>query len=491
MNTEIFRLQPIEVWENFYRLTQIPRPSKKEKAVIEFVKKFGENLGLETIVDHIGNVIIRKPATPGMENRKGIILQGHLDMVPQKNSDKEFDFEKDSIEAYIDGAWVTANGTTLGADNGIGVASAMGIMASKNIKHGPVEALLTVDEEAGMTGVKELKAGMLNGQILINLDSEDEGQIFIGCAGGRNAMVDMDMGTETEIVIDGAKAFNIKLAGLKGGHSGLDINLGRANAAKVLNSLLIKVFNNADVRIASFNAGDMRNAIPREGNAVVVVPLEKIEKFYNITAETEADLKEKLSNIDPGLQITLSDADTPKTVFSKSATEKLLNAIEECPNGPTAMLTDMPNIVETSTNMSIVRTEGNSLNIKFLMRSSVDEAKDKLANKIKDVFEKASAKVTFDGDYPGWQPDVNSPILQTIKSVYEKKFDKKPEISVIHAGLETALLGGKYPELDMISIGPTIRSPHSPDEKVHIDSVRKYWELLVATLENAPKKENS
>ena len=362
----------------------------------------------------------------------------------------------------------------------------MGILASKNVEHGDIEALFTIDEETGMTGVIELSPTILKGDILINLDSEEEGEICIGCAGGLNASATFNFNTEP--IIEGIKAFKICISGLKGGHSGLDINLGRGNANKIVNNLLLKVLREADVRLAAFNGGNMRNAIPREAEAVVVVPLEKIETFYNLVAETEAQLKEGLANIDPGLQITLSDAPMPQIVISLDDTKRILNAIEECPNGATRMLDDMPHIVETSTNMSIVRTVDNKLTITFLLRSANDAAKESLATQMQAVIEKWGGEIDFSGGYPGWKPNVDSAILKTIVKVYQDEFKKEPVVSVMHAGLETALLGEKYTNLDMISFGPTIKNPHSPDEKVHIESVGKFWQLLVEVLKNAPEK---
>ncbi len=485
MNKNIATLKPELVWKNFYKLTQIPRPSKKEEKVIEFVKNFGESLGLETIVDHIGNVIIKKPATKGMENRKGIILQGHLDMVPQKNADKNHDFEKDPIEAYIDGEWVTANGTTLGADNGIGVAAAMAVLESDNLEHGPIEALFTIDEETGMTGANELKPGFLDGDILLNLDSEDEGELYIGCAGGINTTAIFDF--HYEPAPTGFKAFKISVTGLKGGHSGLDIALKRGNANKIMNRVLINANEHYGMLLHSINGGSLRNAIPRESFAVTALPAEEVENFKDLVLELE-DYYKQINTDDPGLKIRLEETEMPKEFIDVETLDGLLNAIHFCPNGALKWLKDMPEVVETSSNLAIVKSEGTQIKVLTLQRSSVESSKKEICNQLKENFEKYGAKVEFDGDYPGWEPNTNSDILKVMKEVYNNKFGKIPEVKVIHAGLECGILGATYPNWDMISFGPTIRFPHSPDEKINIKTVEKFWLYLIETLKNAPVK---
>ncbi len=486
MNTEIFKLEPKIVWENFYNLTQVPRPSKKEEKIRAYLKKFGEDLGLETHQDEIGNIIIRKPATKGMENKKILILQSHLDMVPQKNSDKIHDFEKDPIEAYIDNEWVTANGTTLGADNGIGVAAAMAVLKAENIKHGPIEALFTTDEETGMTGVTYIKPDELKGDILLNLDSEDEGELYIGCAGGINTRIEYDF--EPQTAPENYIATKIAVTGLKGGHSGIDIILNRGNANKIMNKLLESLSEKTDLLITDIEGGSLRNAIPREAFVTIAIAEEDKDTLYNITAETEAIFKEKLSNTDPGLQITISDVSMPKKFINKDIAQKYIEGVAKCPNGVITMSKEMEGIVETSTNLAVIKSTDNKITIDTLQRSSSDQEKTKLCKTIKDLLEPTTAKISHSGDYPGWQPNIHSPILATMKEGYKNKYGKTPEIKVIHAGLECGLLGGKYPELDMISFGPTIRSPHSPDEKVNIKSVAKFWDFLLYTLENAPNK---
>ncbi len=484
--SDITSLEPKVIWKHFYSLTQIPRPSKKEGRIIEFVKKFGEDLGLETIVDAVGNVIIKKPATPGMENRKGIILQGHLDMVPQKNSDKTHDFEKDPIEAYVDGDWVTANGTTLGSDNGMGVAAAMAVLESKDLKHGPVEALFTIDEETGMTGAENLQPGILAGDILLNMDSEDEGELYIGCAGGVDTNVKFRY--EEEPVPTGTVSYKISVTGLKGGHSGLDIHLGKGNACLILNKVLKGASEKFEIRLSAIDAGSLRNAIPREAFASVVLPSSSEDEFLNYIQEAHQKFAGEFKDVDPELKIAASKSNMPAFVIDSDTERKFYAAVENCPNGVIAFDKNMPEIVETSSNLAIIKSENQFINIAILTRSAVDSERDKTAAEIANVFKEKGAETAHHGAYPGWKPNVDSPILETMKDVYNSHFGKVPEVKVIHAGLECGILGAIYPNWDMISFGPTIRFPHSPDEKVNIKTVGKFWEFLVATLENAPEK---
>ncbi len=486
MSKEILNLEPKALWKNFYSLTQIPRPSKKEEKVIEFLKKFGEDLGLETIVDEVGNVIIKKPATEGMENRKGIILQGHIDMVPQKNSDVDHDFEKDPIDAYIDGEWVTAKGTTLGADNGIGVAAAMTVLEAKDLQHGPVEALFTIDEETGMTGAEGLKPGLLDGDILLNLDSEDEGELYIGCAGGVNTSGEMEY--KEEDVPEGTAAYKVTVKGLKGGHSGLDINLGRGNANKIINALLVTAAEKFGLRVAEVEGGNLRNAIPREAFAVVVVPEDKKADFEKFVKEFDQLVKDEFAKTDEGVEVTAETTEKPAKVMEEKAQNALFKAVADCPNGAIAMSKELKGIVETSTNLAIVKAKDGKMELATLQRSLTEDGKDKLAADVRAAFEGAGLKAESSGDYPGWKPNPDSVILKEMKEIYEKKFGKVPEVKVIHAGLECGLLGSVYPNWDMISFGPTIRWPHSPDEKVNIATVQKFWDYLVETLKNVPEK---
>lgn len=484
--SKVTDLEPKGIWKHFHSLTQIPRPSKKEGRIISFMKEFGESLGLETIVDEVGNVIIRKPATPGCESMRGVVLQAHLDMVPQKNEGTDHDFENDPIETMIDGDWLKANGTTLGSDNGIGVAAAMAVLESKDIAHGPLEALFTIDEETGMTGAKMLKPGLLHGEILLNMDSEDEGELYIGCAGGIDTTGEF---TPTyKAVPEGSKAYRLAVKGLKGGHSGLDIHLGRGNANKILNTLMLMAADKFGLKLSEINGGSLRNAIPREAFATVVVPAEHAGKFEAFVEEFASISKEEFREADGGLSISAAPADLPSTVIDAKTQDGLFEAVARCPNGVINMTPDMPDVVETSTNLAIVKTSGEKIIIASLQRSSDDASKARLAENIRQVFTQAGAEAYSNGDYPGWKPNVNSPILTTMKKVYADKYGKTPEVKVIHAGLECGILAGAYPHWDMISFGPTIRHPHSPDEKVHIGSVGLFWDYLVATLANIPLK---
>ena len=486
MSKEILNLEPKALWKNFYSLTQIPRPSKKEGKVIEFLKKFGEDLGLETIVDETGNVIIRKPATEGMENRKGIILQGHIDMVPQKNADVDHDFEKDPIEAYVDGEWVTAKGTTLGADNGIGVAAAMTVLEAKDLQHGPVEALFTVDEETGMTGAEGLKPGLLQGDILLNLDSEDEGELYIGCAGGVNTNGEMEYNEED--VPEGMAAYKVTVKGLKGGHSGLDINLGRGNSNKIMNALLVTAAEKFGLRVAEMEGGNLRNAIPREAFATVVVPEDKKPEFETFVKEFDQLVKDEFAKTDAGVEVSAEPTDMPAKIMEEKAQNALFKAVADCPNGAITMSKELEGIVETSTNLSIVKAGNGKIELASLQRSLTEEGKNSIAEAVRASHEAAGLKAVSSGDYPGWKPNPDSAILKEMKEIYNKKFGKVPEVKVIHAGLECGLLGSVYPNWDMISFGPTIRWPHSPDEKVNIATVQKFWDYLVETLKNVPEK---
>ncbi|MFP4605522.1 MAG: aminoacyl-histidine dipeptidase [Bacteroidales bacterium] len=484
--SDIKSLKPEPLWKHFYNLTQIPRPSKKEAKAVELVEQFGKELGLETIKDDVGNVIIKKPATPGNENKKTVILQGHLDMVPQKNTGTDFDFEKDPIQAYVDGEVVTAKGTTLGADNGIGVAAAMAVLESKEIEHGPVEALFTVDEETGMTGANALKPGILDGEILINMDSEDEGELYIGCAGGleTNAIFHC----KEDNVPSNSKAFNIEVRGLKGGHSGLDIHLGRGNANKVLNRILWVANENLDMRIADIEAGSLRNAIPREATATITIEETHVGELKNFVEEVKEAVKNELSFVEPDINIELKETDIPSSVIDKTTQDNLIRAIYGCPHGVIRMSDAMEGLVETSTNLAVIKKKGNQIRIQTLQRSSVDTAKEDLGNMIRSVFELAGAEVLHEGAYPGWKPNPDSPILKTMENVYKDNFGKEPKVTAIHAGLECGIISQAYPGLDMISFGPTINYPHSPDEEVNIETVQKFWDFLVYTLKNVPEK---
>lgn len=486
MSKEIQNLEPKVLWKHFYNLTQIPRPSRHEKATIEFIKKFAQDLKLEAIIDEVGNIIVRKPATPGMENRKGIVLQGHVDMVPQKNSDTKHDFEKDPIDAYVDGEWVKAKGTTLGADNGIGAAAALAVLESKDLVHGPIEALFTIDEETGMTGAFGLKPNLLKGDILLNLDSEDEGELYVGCAGGLDANFKVKY-TQANVP-SGMVAYKLAITGLKGGHSGMDIVLGRANSIKLLFRFMYHAEKNFGLRLASIDGGSLRNAIPREAFAVVVIPSGKTKAFEESVAAYLNIYKGEFSMTEPSLSFVAEKTSMPSALIDEKAQFNLIRAIFGCPNGVVRMSDSVPGLVETSTNLARVYSDNANIYAQCLLRSSVNSAKDALADKMSAVFEIAGAEIDLTGGYPGWKPNPSSPILKVMQDVYKKKYGKTPEVKAIHAGLECGLLGGVYPNWDMISFGPTIRSPHSPDERVNIETVNKFWSFLVEVLKEVPKK---
>ncbi len=483
---DISKLEPDILWSYFYKLTQIPRPSKKEQKIIDFMAKFGRDNNLETIVDKIGNVIIRKPASSGMEKRKGIILQAHLDMVPQKNNDKKHDFEKDPITTVIDGDWVKADGTTLGSDNGIGVAAAMAVLASKKLRHGPLEALFTIDEETGMTGVFGLKKGLLKGDILLNLDSEDENELCVGCAGG------MDIGAtkkyKEEKTPARMAAYMVTVKGLKGGHSGVDIALGRANSNKLLFRFLMQAESDFAIRIAEAAGGNLRNAIPREAYALLVVPAAKAKAFEKFVKAYEKTYRSEFSDAENDLSFTCKKYNMPAKVMAKADQYKIIRAVFACPNGVQRMSQAVKGLVETSNNMAIVKCIGGKFEVHNLCRSSVNSSKEATAWRIAAVFHLIDAKINMTGGYPGWKPNMDSPILGTMTGIYKKMFGKEPDVKAIHAGLECAIIGGTYPNLDMISFGPTIKYPHSPDEKVNIPSVKKFYDFLCKTLEEVPAR---
>lgn len=484
--TTILQLAPQNVWRNFYSLTRIPRPSGQMEEITAFLIKFGKDLGLESFVDEIGNVIIRKPATPGMENRKGVILQAHMDMVPQKNNDTVHDFSKDPIETYVDGDWLKAKGTTLGADNGLGVAAIMAVLEATDLKHGPLEALITKDEETGMVGAFGLKAGTLQGEILLNLDSEDEGELYIGCAGGIdfNAMLEY----KEEAAPADWTARKITLKGLRGGHSGLEINCGHGNANKLLARVLYDVLVDFDSQLASFEGGNMRNAIPREAHATLVFNAGDTDGLEEYIKEFETRLNTEYAPIESDITLTVEPVDMPATVVPEEIQDNMINALLACQNGVMRMIPTVPDTVETSSNLAIVLIGGGKAEVRILARSSCDTMKEFLTDSLTACFAMAGMKVELSGNYSGWQPNVNSPILHAMKLSYEKQFGVAPAVKVIHAGLECGIIGANCPGLDMISFGPTLRSPHSPDERALIPTVQKFYDFLVATLEQTPLK---
>jgi dipeptidase D len=479
-------LKPTALWNNFESICGIPHPSKHEEKIREFVLNWAKQHQLDVIVDGVGNVIVSKPATPGMENRKGIVLQAHLDMVPQKNNDTDHDFLTDPILPRIDGEWVKATGTTLGADNGLGMAAAMAILEAKDLVHGPLEMLLTVDEETGMTGAFGLKPGVLKGDILLNLDTEEEGDLCVGCAGGTNA--NMKFKFSDEAVAGNVAAYKLTVKGLKGGHSGVDIHLERGNSNKILNRMLWYGFNNTGLRLSAIDGGSLRNAIPRESMAIITLPAEKVSDFEKFVNEFRVTVINEFKNVETDLTVLFEKTETPKSWIDYSTTKNLLNAIYATPNGVIRVSQDMKGLVETSTNLAIVKSQDNMVVVQCLLRSSVDSAKQDLENMFAGVYTLAGAEFIFDGQYPGWKPNMDSAILKEMVIAYEKQFGNKPHISAIHAGLECGLLGGVYKNWDMISFGPTICFPHSPDEKANIPSVEKFWAFLVETLKNAPAK---
>lgn len=486
MSKELDKLQPTALWKYFQEICKIPRPSKKEEKIAAYLVAFGEKHGLETIVDEIGNILIRKPATSGMEGLKSVVLQSHIDMVCEKNSDTLHDFDTDPIQPFIDGEWVKARGTTLGADDGIGVAAQLALLEANDIAHGPIECLFTVDEETGLTGAFGLKPDLLKSSILLNLDSEDEGEIFIGCAGGKDTVITMNYSK----VPVGANmlGYVIKVSGLKGGHSGDDINKGLGNANKILNRLLWEANRRFELRLTNIDGGNLRNAIAREATAMVIVPkrfsadFEKFAKDYNVTVRKE------FKTTEPGLNVQFKSADLPDFMFDAATQERLINALYACPHGVIAMSADIPNFVETSTNLASVKTYENRIEITTSQRSSVESAKDDIGNMVVAVFNLAGGKAVHTDGYPGWTPDPNSAVLDISKIAYQKLFNTKPKVLAIHAGLECGLIGEKYPQMDMISYGPTIKGAHSPDERLKIDTVQKFWDLTLEILQHIPKE---
>ena len=483
---DIRNLEPKALWNNFYSLTQIPRPSGKKEEIGRFLVEFGQKHGLETLQDETGNVLVRKPATPGMESRKAVVLQSHMDMVPQKNSNVDHDFEKDPIDAFVDGEWVRANNTTLGADNGIGVAAAMTILQSTDIPHPAIEMFITVDEETGMFGAFGLQPGFLKGDILINMDSEDEGELYVGCAGGLDANITFRY-SEVEVP-EGDVAFKLSLTGLKGGHSGVDINLQRANANKLMFRFLKNAVAEHEARLCCIEGGNLRNAIPREAFAVVTVPAGNEDDLLETVADFETLFTEEFSGVEEGISFKAERTDRIKGLMPEEIQDDLINAVTACPNGVYRFIPEVPEVVETSNNVAIVKSNGETVEVKCLIRSSVESRKEELASMIESTFTLAGAKVEFSGAYPGWKPNLESPILKEMIKVYETNYGKTPKIMIIHAGLECGILGTHYPEMDMISFGPTIRFPHSPDEKVNIETVQKFWDYLQKTLAEIPKK---
>ena len=485
MSDEIRALEPRAVWRNFSNLNAVPRPSKKEERVIEFMLNFGRSLNLETLKDEVGNVIIRKPATAGMENCPMVTLQSHLDMVHQKNSDTTFDFDRQGIAMYRDGDWVRARGTTLGADNGLGVAAIMGLLESEDIPHPPLEALFTIDEETGMTGAMGLKAGVLQGEILLNLDTEDDDEIDIGCAGGIDVTARRTY--KEEAIPEGYRFFELSVKGLQGGHSGMDIHKGFGNANKIMNRLLFHSGEEHDVRISRIDGGGLRNAIPRESKALVAVAAEASQAFLAAIESLAETQRQELQFTEGDLEIvaSITEAATSK-VMDKESQQGLLRALYTAHNGVYAMSASIEGLVETSNNIARVVVNDGEISISCLTRSAVDSAKMDLAASLRSAFELAGFSVEFSGSYTGWKPNPDSKILEVLEETYQNLFQVKPRVVACHAGLECGILGQHYPEMDMISFGPTIKGAHSPDERASITSVRKFWEYLQEILQKIP-----
>jgi dipeptidase D len=479
-------IEPQSLWKNFEKINAIPRASKKEERIIQMMLDFGKSLNLETFQDKIGNVIIKKPATKGMENRKTVVLQSHLDMVHQKNNDTVFDFETEGIKMYIDGDWVKAQGTTLGADNGLGVASIMAILESNDIVHPSLEALFTIDEETGMTGAKELEKGILQGEILLNLDTEDDDEIDIGCAGGIDVTAIKNY--QEEDVPENSIGYVINVKGLKGGHSGMDINLGLGNANKLMNRLFFDAFEKYGLQISTVNGGSLRNAIPRESIAHVIIASFFKDTFEFEMQHTIQEIKKEYAHTEPDLQITITPSELPEKVMDLGTQEGMIRMIYAAHNGVYRMTPAFEELVETSNNIAKVTINNGKISIQCLTRSSVESAKMDLAHSLQSCFELMGCEVELSGSYPGWAPNNDSEILKLLVKIYEENFQEKPRVVACHAGLECGILGSIYPNLDMISFGPTIKGAHSPDERASIKSSQKFWKYLLEILKEIPVK---
>jgi dipeptidase D len=479
-------LEPKVIWNHFEDLNAVPRPSKKEERVRQFMVDFGKGLNLETVVDKIGNIIIKKPATLGFEDRETVILQSHVDMVHQKNNDTVFDFNTQGIESYIDGDWVTAKGTTLGADNGMGVATAMSLLSSTDVSHPALEALFTVDEETGMTGAMHLDGSLLSGKVLLNLDTEDDDEFSVGCAGG----IDTNTSYKYEVqdVPDDYKAYKIDLKGLKGGHSGMDIHLGRGNANILMNRLIYEASKKFYIRICDLEGGSLRNAIPRESVAVVALPTSEKDDFETFVADFTEVLKFENANKEAELAIDLKEVDSPNKMMSTDDHKKIIATIYTTPNGVWKMSDKIEGLVETSSSLAKVIIREGEFITKSLQRSMVEEGKNDIANALRLNYELMGADVAQGGDYPGWAPNPDSKILKVLENKYTEMFNEQPRVEACHAGLECGILSEHIKDCDMISFGPTIKNPHSPDEKVNIKSVGKFWSFLLEVLKETPVK---
>ncbi len=478
-------LKPLTVWKYFKEICRLPRPSKKEEKIIAWLKKFADDHNLDSKQDKTGNLLITKPASPGYENKKTVVLQSHVDMVGEKNSDIEHDFENDPIVPFIDGEWIKARGTTLGADDGIGIAAQLALLVSGDIRHGRIECLFTVDEESGLTGAFALKPGFFEGKVLLNLDSEDEGELFIGCAGGIDTIATIEF--ETENIPSSHSKFMVKVGGLAGGHSGDDIHKGRGNSNKILNRFLWNLNNRFDMKLIRFDGGNLRNAIPREAEAYFSLHRDDIPSMNEYYESFTRILSSEFSDTEPGLSFSLGSADINLPAVDEDTQLDLLYSLYACPHGVISWNPRINNLVETSTNLASVKFDGNRIIITTSQRSSSDSAKSDIAAMVESVFRLANAGVKRTGEYPGWKPNQDSEILQITRSAYKKLFNRDPVVRAIHAGLECGLFLEKYPDLDMISFGPTIKGAHSPDERLEIGSVQKFWDLLVQVLDDIPE----
>ncbi|MDR3268269.1 MAG: aminoacyl-histidine dipeptidase [Tannerella sp.] len=480
---DILELKPSEVWRYFYDLTQIPRPTGHMEGVTEYLLAFGRVQGLEAEQDEAGNVLIRKPASPGMEERKPVVIQSHLDMVPQKNGSVAHDFLKDPIPAYVDGEWVKAHETTLGADNGIGVALMLAVLADKGLRHAPLEALFTIDEEVGMVGVSGLKPGLLQGGVLLNCDSEEEGCLFAGCAGGMDLNITFQYQKGTPLIV-GDVPVKLTLGGLKGGHSGIDIHLGRANANKLMFRFLKEAVRDYGARLASVRGGTARNAIPREAEAIITLPEDSVEALWELVADSQELWRAEYAGIETaGIHFSAEMTQPPFALIPVGVQDDLINAVEGCQNGVISMLHDFPGTVESSSNLAVVESSKGKIDLRILARSSSESRKEAVCSSLESIFSLAGARVEYDGAYSGWQPNIQSPALTTLQAVYRRMYGVEPAVKVMHAGLECGIIQKVYPDMDMVSFGPDLVSPHSPDEAVRIASVAKTWDFLVAALE--------
>lgn len=484
--SEIKNLKPECIWRNFDALTQVPRPSGHLEKVQQFLLDFAKNTGVEAFKDEAGNIVMRKPATPGMENRKTVILQAHMDMVPQKEKTSTHNFETDPIQTYIDGEWVRAKGTTLGADDGLGVAAIMAVMEAKDLKHGPIEALITADEETGMYGANGLPGGELEGEILLNLDTEKEGELIIGSAGGVDITATLDYQEAESDKTDAAVKITIK--GLKGGHSGLEICEGRGNANKMMVRIVREAIAEDEACLASWHGGNMRNAIPREAEVVLTLPKENVEDLKAIVAEYKETFNNEYKGIESDIEVVAEDVALPEMIVPQEIQDNLVDAIYAAHNGVWRYIPTMPEIVETSSNLAIVDIDGGKAAIKILARSSSETMKEDMSTSLESCFNMAGMKVEFSGAYGGWDPNTDSELIKVMRNIYKNLFNEEPTVQVVHAGLECSIILSKYPGLDICSFGPTLLSPHTPTERAHWPSTTKFWDLLVKTLEEIPAK---